>query len=797
MSNNLDLRNIEKLPIDFEEIMEGLTARIKTSLPNKWKDFLASNFGVELLEAFAYEATLMFYYNNMSVNECFLPTAKTRTAIYNHAKTMGYKPKPASQSSVILKFYLDKPYDTNIVIPKYTKCYSDSGINFYTTENVILYSNSNFVTAPAKSGNINNDSFICNGIPGYQYKLLTSNVNAIESVFVDDVEYKQTDFIDIQDVDGMYYTVDYDTDYSAYIKFGDGVYGKNPAKNLKLDVTYITGADRTHNVNPYTINNINNVIYDSSNSIIYNISVTNEDYANGASGAETLEEIKKNVPTIYKTQKRCVTKQDYHDTALMINGVNKVKIIDNEVMPDIGIFGVKICVIPDSPGSGGYPSEAFKRDILKTFNEKKIVSTQVEVIDPSYITLNTTVNVKILPTTTASVVSNKIRTNIQKYLSWKNRDLGQSVSKQDIYSLVADVPGVLLIENININEQRYIYILETPELGTNKIKLRDTMAVLNQGSVINIMDLTGASILKAKIKTINNEGVCELVSLDDGSDIIITDEMNITSNCWVYPTVKTKGSYQLGDKLITINNDNTISSAIEKRVSLLSNMNYTTIYFGDDRTKTYQVLFRVGDSLYLDRGLEFDVSAGTDVVIMNKKYIPILSSMAPMGSTTLELTAYPRFGVGSKLLRYASSSYLDITLAVSRNGSGVDYLENYIAIDSLLKINKVYLNANIIFSEGLDYNITNNSIITWTDVGKVKLPSNKQYYVDVTKKTDLENVRTIDYYVKGINKKTISISPSLSSALADGFSFDYTTDTFNILPWEIADCGTITVNIEV
>ena len=55
----------------------------------------------------------------------------------------------------------------------------------------------------------------------------------------------------------------------------------------------------------------------------------------------------------------------------------------------------------------------------------------------------------------------------------------------------------------------------------------------------------------------------------------------------------------------------------------------------------------------------------------------------------------------------------------------------------------------------------------------------------------------MDYYVKGINKKTINISPSVDSTLADGTSFDYTTDTFNILPWEIADCGTITINVEV
>lgn len=794
--SNLDLRNIEKLPIDFEEIMEGLTNRIKTNLPDKWKDFLISNFGMELLEAFAYEATLMFYYNNMSVNECFLPTAKTRTAVYNHAKSMGYKPSPATQSSVILKFYLSNSHSNNILIPKYTRCTS-SGVNFYTTENAILYSGELYVTVPAKSGNINTDSFISTGILGYKYRLINNNVNKIESVFVDDVEYKFTDFIDTLDTDSMYYTVDYDSEYYAYIKFGDGAYGKNPAKNLKIDITYITGANVTHNVNPYTINIINDVIYDSTNAIINNINVTNEDFANGASEAETLDEIKKNVPTIYKTQKRCVTKQDYEDTALMINGVNKVKILDNEIVPEIGIFGVKVCVIPDSPVSGGYPSEAFKKDILKIFDDRKICATQVEIIDPSYITLNTTVNVKVSPTTSASVVSNKIRNSILNYLKWENRELGESVNKQDIYSLVADVPGVLSIENINLEEQRYIYILETPHIGSNIIKVRDTMAILNEGSTINIMNINGESVILAKISTMDDEGNCTLVSLSDGSDVIITNEMNISTNCWVYPIVKTKGSYKFGDKLITINNDNMSNSNVEKRSSILSNMTYTTIYFGDDNTKKYQILFRVGDSLYLDRGLETDIDNNTDIVIMNKKFIPILSSMAIMGTSNLELTSYPRFGVGAKLIRYTTAMYNDVTLSMFRNSTGVDYLENYMAIDTLVKINKIYINATNTLTEGIDYNITNNSVIVWTDIGKTKVPSNTQYYVDITKKSDTQNIKTIDYYVKGINQKTITISPSIDSTLSDGTSFDYTTDTFNILPWEIVDCGIISVNIEV
>ena len=34
-----------------------------------------------------------------------------------------------------------------------------------------------------------------------------------------------------------------------------------------------------------------------------------------------------------------------------------------------------------------------------------------------------------------------------------------------------------------------------------------------------------------------------------------------------------------------------------------------------------------------------------------------------------------------------------------RSSGGVDYLENYIAVDTLVKINKVYLNANMILTE--------------------------------------------------------------------------------------------------
>ena len=62
--STLDFRSLDKLPIDFEEIVENLKERVQTNLPETWTDFLTSNFGVELLEAVAYQSALMNYYVN-------------------------------------------------------------------------------------------------------------------------------------------------------------------------------------------------------------------------------------------------------------------------------------------------------------------------------------------------------------------------------------------------------------------------------------------------------------------------------------------------------------------------------------------------------------------------------------------------------------------------------------------------------------------------------------------------------------------------------------------------------------
>lgn len=779
---DLTFRDIERLPVDFEEIVELLKHRVQLNLPNRWSDFLASNFGVELLEAVAYEAALMNYYVNANLNECFMPTAKTHSAVYGLAKTIGYKPKPPSQSTVTLKFYLEKPHTKNISIPLYTKVSTNSGIPFYTIENKTLYAGETYVEVMAKSGSLNDQDLLATGAIGTKYQLRNYPVNAIEYLTVNSEEYEYVDYIDSEGQNKQF-TVSWDSNFTASISFGDGTYGMLPAKRSLISVKYVTGANKTHNVGPYQITNINDNIYDSTNTLI-NIMVTNPTPAVGADDAETLDEIKRNAPSLYRTQHRCVTLQDFKDTALAFPGVHKVSVMDQTKLDEIGIFGVKVAIIPDG---GGYPSAAFKDLLKKHLETKKITATQVDVIDPTYIPFNVDVTIKVQPKISTAIVSNKIREVLHSYLSWTNREFGEEISKQEIYKRISNIAGVLSIENLSIYEKRVIYVKETPVVGSNQLRVFDGLNALNVGTRINVMNLDGSLALQTTILEIDGS----TLTIND----LITDSMNISQECLVYPVCIVNGLHQYGSKEILLVNNSTPIEGEARDYSLL-NMSYLTVHFSDDTNKLYHVLFRNGDTVYLDSPIDRDIPDGTEMIVLYKNLIPSLSSTSTVGSSFLKLTSYPRFSTGSLLISSDIISFEDVTLAATRSSSGIDYLSDIMNTDDLSRVNAIYTNASNVFEENIDYTLSDHGkIIQWTNTGKLKLKANSKYFIDITKRVIDTSPSNIKYYVKHINKKLIEISPPLTTTLPEGSTLEYDSEIFSLLPYEIADLGNVTINI--
>lgn len=234
---------------------------------------------------------------------------------------------------------------------------------------------------------------------------------------------------------------------------------------------------------------------------------------------------------------------------------------------------------------------------------------------------------------------------------------------------------------------------------------------------------------------------------------------------------------------------------VEKNYSL-TNLSHLTIYFNDNPSKQYNILFRNGNAIYLNEPIDRDIPDGTELTILYKKNIPVLSAVATKGSSFIKLQTYPRFSKGATIMRKDMITFTDDTLSMYRTTNPVDYLSSVMDIAFLTKVKKVYKNANEIFVENIDYNLINSgNIIEWTNVGRTKILANTKYYVDITRKIIKVTTSDTIHFVKNINGKYVEISPVLPEKLSENEVFDYVSDTFNLLPYEIADVGDISINI--
>jgi hypothetical protein len=128
---------------DYYSIREQLIKRIQDRIPD-WAASDPADFGVALVEAFAYMGDLMSYYIDRNVNESFIATATQRDSVVNIAQAYGYIPTGYRQAFVTLTFTNSSATDV-ITIPAGTVINGDviSGdtvntVYFTTDADVIL-----------------------------------------------------------------------------------------------------------------------------------------------------------------------------------------------------------------------------------------------------------------------------------------------------------------------------------------------------------------------------------------------------------------------------------------------------------------------------------------------------------------------------------------------------------------------------------------------------------------------------------------------------------------------------------
>jgi hypothetical protein len=87
-----------------EDLIQLVKDRVNTDSSKQWSGDDPSDFGVALIEAFAYVGDLTNYYIDRIANESYLPTATQRKSIINLAKLYGYIPTGYRSAQVSVEF---------------------------------------------------------------------------------------------------------------------------------------------------------------------------------------------------------------------------------------------------------------------------------------------------------------------------------------------------------------------------------------------------------------------------------------------------------------------------------------------------------------------------------------------------------------------------------------------------------------------------------------------------------------------------------------------------------------------
>ena len=461
MANENYVPQVDYTSRDYLSLKEEMAALIPYFAPN-WTNRDPADFGMTLIELFAYMGDQLNYYIDRSLNEAFITTSSQRDNVLKIARLLGYTPTESTAAKVTLTF--QNSTGSTITVPKRTQV-STTIVNSGSTTQIIFETDS-AVTVPAKVGTTNGsitvtatqgetlgydaitrptdgELGVSNGAANQFYPIPDSPVigGSIE-IDVSGVKYSYVPFlIDYQDYDPVFTTYT-DAEGTTYVQFGDGISGRIPANQATIKATYRIGGGKLGNVAANTIKFV------KTNATL-GLSVNNQDVgqtsgaATGGADPETTDSIRINAPKSVRALNRAVSLSDYSNIAIQVPGVAKANSIA-DVYSSVTIY---IAPFGDSglQSDGQTASDIFNNlavNIGKFFEDKTPPGTSITLQPPAYVDVRLKLDCVVLPQFRADQVTASIREAITELFDFDNVSFNDRITTADVLSVIREVDGV-------------------------------------------------------------------------------------------------------------------------------------------------------------------------------------------------------------------------------------------------------------------------------------------------------------------------------------------------------------------
>jgi hypothetical protein len=487
-----DVTPVSNIPIsvdytskDYYVLRDELIARVQDRIP-EWTASDPSDFGVALIEAFAYMGDMISYYIDRNANEALITTATQRDSVINIAQTYGYIPAGYRQAFTLLT--VSNTSATAVSIPAGTVVSGDivSGDTvttvYFTTDSDISVDpqvgqtpgtetvsalEGRYVTIVSDNSNTYGELIgTSTGLPNMSFELgEVPSVDGTTELYVQDGDiyskWTQVQHLLDNGPTDLVYQVNTDADNNVIILFGDGVSGVIPTIHSEIRVNYMVGGGLIGNVPSDTLVDLVYVPGLSTNqttALQSIITVTNADPAIGGSDPETTNQIRVSAPASLRAANRAVTLQDYADLSLSVSGVGKAN-ASAEVWTSVTVYVAPSRSSVDSdlaPGLDdlGVPTleyDRLKADVETYLADKILLGTTVTIQPPTYVDLIITLQYAKLDQYTTAEVELSLKQALLTSFGYNGMDFQDTLYPQDIEFALNTVPGVKTVRVTNLH----------------------------------------------------------------------------------------------------------------------------------------------------------------------------------------------------------------------------------------------------------------------------------------------------------------------------------------------------------
>ena len=245
------------------------------------------------------------------------------------------------------------------------------------------------------------------------------------------------------------------------IRFGDGTHGRIPVGNVQNPAANIVareyrfGGSKKGNV---AVNSLTTPL--TSVAGMDENGITNLRAAYGGRDEETLDEAKLRAPESLKNKCRAVTEEDFQQLAMEAANIKRARALPlyHPDFPDVKVPGVvTVIVVPDNDEPNPIPSEGTLRTVCAYLNQRRLLTTELYVIKPTYLQVVITANVIAQNNADLGEVKQAIDSRLLEYFHpLKGGETGQGwpfggdIYFSLVYRRVLEVAGVSRIESIVI-----------------------------------------------------------------------------------------------------------------------------------------------------------------------------------------------------------------------------------------------------------------------------------------------------------------------------------------------------------